>query len=254
MSSQKPCIWCLSASYKPSLEHIVPDAIGCPEGFVLRDGVCAACNNGLGHLDQALLRQFEVQAFLCGIPRKGGRRPSLESWAGLAGRWTPDGPELHLNAGPDAQEAYGRRLSPASASTGIRDASVKVDGAEATTRFSMAFGADPKFTRAIYKIALGTVAYFLGVEAAASTPFDPVRAFVRKGEGPFRVLLLSEVGEIASQVSPPWSHPDGMSVPMTLLGVDLIADLDPAQRGINKLVDHLSAGEVQYGWWLLPLP
>jgi hypothetical protein len=35
----KPCIWCKKQSTsKQSIEHIIPESLGCPEAFVLMDG------------------------------------------------------------------------------------------------------------------------------------------------------------------------------------------------------------------------
>ncbi len=48
---QLPCLWCRASKYRSNLEHILPEGLGCPPWLVLEDGVCKACNNGLGHVD-----------------------------------------------------------------------------------------------------------------------------------------------------------------------------------------------------------
>lgn len=83
----KPCcLWCGSEEFRPSIEHILPEALACPPGFVLRDCVCRPCNNGLAHIDQALLKKFELVTFIKGVRRKKGKPPSVVSWPSLRGR------------------------------------------------------------------------------------------------------------------------------------------------------------------------
>ena len=67
------CIWCLNEFECLSTEHGIPEALGCPEDLVLRNVMCVNCNNALGTVDQALLKQFEVVTVVYGVPRKGGR-------------------------------------------------------------------------------------------------------------------------------------------------------------------------------------
>jgi HNH endonuclease len=63
-----PCIWCTKLNASTAVEHIIPEALGCPNGFVLKDGaVCESCNNNLGHLDQAVLDEFDMLVFLAGV-------------------------------------------------------------------------------------------------------------------------------------------------------------------------------------------
>jgi hypothetical protein len=65
------CIWCLRENSSRAIEHIIPDALGCPEEFVLTAGVvCEKCNNRLGQVDQAVIADLEISAFQAGVPRK----------------------------------------------------------------------------------------------------------------------------------------------------------------------------------------
>lgn len=76
------CIWCKRPVRKTNIEHILPESLGCPPQFVLQGCVCMSCNNSLGHVDQALLKQFEIVAFMHGVPRKGGGRRRLTAGQG----------------------------------------------------------------------------------------------------------------------------------------------------------------------------
>ena len=256
-SEPVPCIWCLSLRYEASDEHVLPEALGCPPHLVLKRGVCRPCNTRLGHVDQALLRQFELPSYMLAIPRKGGRRPTVDTWASLLGRWSPAGPELHVNAGPGDLMVSGRRILSASHRTGLLDPKLEIDGAVATASFGLPFGQDPKFARAVYKVALGVLALERGPTVAAHPMFDAVRAFVLQGEGAFGLLMPGEVEPFATVFRASiWegaaSHP---IIALTFFGVPLLADLDPEQGGVRALREGLEA-EVPAGewFWLPPLP
>lgn len=248
-----PCIWCCEPVSSPTLEHILPDSLGCPEWFVLENGACAACNNGLGHVDQALLRQFEIIAFVHGVHRKDGRPPSIDTWASLKARVGTDGPELHLNAGPQVVETMGKQLPAANRSNGIFDVRMERDGNKANIGFRQEFGRDPKFARALYKVGLGSFAFFHGVQAATDPRFDPVRAFVKDGIGDFQVLMLGRQDEPVHQFGPAVSHPDCPfpMVGLTIFGVHFILDLDPDQRGMAHMRATLPSATDER-WMILP--
>jgi hypothetical protein len=92
------CIWCLNESTVNHVEHIVPEALGCPDNFVLtNEEVCIKCNNGLGHIDQAVIDDFDFPAFMAGIPRKGGKPPIISSRGNVKGAVEPNGPGISFN-------------------------------------------------------------------------------------------------------------------------------------------------------------
>ena len=113
------CIWCLGDFPKLSREHAIPESLGCPDDLVLTNVACARCNNALATLDQALLKQFEPITVMYGVPRKGGRPPTIDGWRAIASRHRADGPHMFLNAGPGVVEAGGKRLHPAGKANGI---------------------------------------------------------------------------------------------------------------------------------------
>jgi len=233
------CIWCLKLIRKGSEEHVLPDALGCPPHLVLGVGVCMACNNGLGHVDQALIRQFEILAFVHGVRRKKGRAPAIHMWAPIKGRYVEGKPEIHLNAGPQVVESNGRRLTAASPANGITDVVFDTPGAgeEATVGFRQELGREPKLARALLKVALGSVALNWGLSLARDSRFDPVRAFVRKGVGDFDILLTQGRPGCSHHVSAPMLRP-GDELPLveiTLFGIGFVVDTDPAQAGLAVL-------------------
>jgi hypothetical protein len=245
MSAQvHPCMWCGEPT-KGTLEHILPESLGCPPDFVLKAGVCASCNNGLGHVDQALLHEFELIACLAGVPRKGGGPPAIHSWAAIAATRTASGPEWHLNAGPQVIPALGKNLAAAKPSNGISNVQFKTGDGIGKVTFDQAFGKHPKFVRAIYKVAFGALAYFEGLDAACAAKYDPVRAFVKKGEGKFRALMFTSVHEPVHCFEPPHklAGSEYPVVPMTIFGVGFLADLDPDQKGLAHLQVTLPKSE-----------
>jgi len=251
------CIWCKRPVRKASIEHILPDSLGCPPDFLLRDCVCMACNNGLGHVDQALLRQFEIVAFMRGIRRKGGLAPIINNWAAIRGHYGITGPEIFINAGPQTVEALGKNLRAASPRNGIHavmNDGPHIVGQETQISFKQEFGLDPKFRRAIYKVAFGTLAYHLGAAEALREAYDPVRAFVRKGEGDFDVVMMGGGGCDGSHYFCPPLVPEGCALPVVDLGVFGVTfgvDLDPEQHGLALMVARLTEREVQ-NWMILP--
>lgn len=75
------CIWCKRSDGLLSLEHVFPEGLGCPDGFVLRAGeVCKTCNNELAHLDQAVIDELDVIGYMNDVPckRAGNRRSEIE--------------------------------------------------------------------------------------------------------------------------------------------------------------------------------
>ena len=71
------CIWCRKDYASLSREHIIPEALGGNEQVVLRDAVCASCNNGLATIDRALVKQFEIIAFMFGVRGKNRKKLCL---------------------------------------------------------------------------------------------------------------------------------------------------------------------------------
>ena len=232
------CIWCLDDFAKLSLEHGIPEALGCPPDLELHDTTCAGCNNRLGTIDQALLKSFEAISVMYGVPRKKGRPPTIDSWRAISSKHRPDGPHIFINGGPGVVDAEGKNLYPAAKSNGVADLWVKPD--EGKLGFSMDFGNDPRFLPALYKIGLNLVAKNYGPAAAASAAYDHIRAFVAgdKSAPSLTAVLATEViPRAVTQASGPIMKL-GRSYPMfqfTILGITLIIDLAPDQPGLSDM-------------------
>lgn len=225
------CIWCKKDDQAPSVEHIIPEALGCPDGFVLTGGtVCRACNNNLASLDRAVIDDFDVPAFLAGIPRKGGRPPAILNRGNVRATVGRRGPQMSFNMDRHPVRAHdGAALPPVGGSSRNIRASFERSGRIGTVSFSTEIGRNPKFVRGIVKIAVSATAYFLGPDTVLSADFDGVRDFVRNGSGARQILML--MGEGASyfnQVSPPFvSEAGGYGIGFRLAHMDFLVDMSP---------------------------
>lgn len=189
------CIWCGWFDPKPAVEHIIPDAFGCPPELVFKKGeVCSGCNNKLSRLDRHLAEQLEMHRLFAGLPAKGGKPPTVASCPNATGWIGPDGPVVHVNMererrwDSDAQ----RFLSPPTD-----------DGALITTMQDLGFGfgrvnvrrelrLDNKFARGVFKVGLSLLAFQHGADHARQSQFDHIRRFVRRGEGELKAILLTK--------------------------------------------------------------
>jgi len=227
------CIWCLQSSSSPAVEHIIPASLGCPENFVFADGtVCESCNNKLGHLDQAVINDFDMITFEHGIKRKRNRPPAINSRGNMTGYYENGEKVMTLNMGSDfITDIKGEKLAPYSGGERHINASISAQGSETKINYKTPFGYSKKFRRGIYKIALGSLAYFLGANAVLGSDFDNVRSFVKKGEGDrFIFFRPSPDVEFKNQAWPPYVNEDGYySVAVRLTFVEILADLSPEQ-------------------------
>ena len=82
----------------PSREHVIPEARACPDGFVLSDGTaCGACNDSLGHADQAVIDDFDIPAYMNVVPRKRGRPPQVRNRGNMIATTGRRGKEISIN-------------------------------------------------------------------------------------------------------------------------------------------------------------
>lgn len=251
------CIWCKCGDAPSAVEHIIPEALGCPDGFLLSGGtVCRACNNGLAHLDQAVIGDFDIPAFMAGIPRKRGRPPVIQSRGNVIGTSGPSGAEISINMERYPVKAHdGATLGAFGKSDRNIQASFEHDGQFAKTSFSVSIGQNPKFVRGIVKIAFSSLVYFLGGETAHSEVFDPVREFVREGTGDRRILItLSTAGGYCNQAWPPYRSETGeYAVTFRLTAVEFLVDLSPKSTLFPMLRDKANELYGESGWTYLPI-
>ena len=231
------CIWCKKDFAKLSLEHAIPESLGCPAELELNDVACTKCNNGFGALDHALLKQFEIITVMHGVPRKKGRPPTIDSWRPIRSVNRADGPHVSINGGPGVVEAEGRPLHPASKANGITNAWIRPERGQ--LGFSQQFGNDPRFLPALYKIGLTLVARHFGPAVAAGETYDHVRSFVYLDPNapPFtaamdRQAVLQPVTETALVAKAGRDYP---MFRVTILGVTFLLDMAPGQPSLRDI-------------------
>jgi hypothetical protein len=176
------CIYCLAADadFGPE-EHVIPESL-VGDQAVLRNGVCASCNNRLSSLDQAVL-DFEPIAFLrtvYGPMTKKGKFPKA--------RFRDIDME---RTAPRALRVTAKRGRPDPPPEQQPDGTYRFK-VEATGRRRF----DPvPVARGLFKIALGLLALQQGREVALDGRYNRARAFIRDAEPIDAHLLMSRTGK-----------------------------------------------------------
>ncbi len=236
--SQHVCIWCKGTPTTFSREHIIPEALGGNDEVVLSGAVCKSCNNALARLDRALIKEFELIAFLNGIKGKKGRNPTISSWAAISGTIGASGPEIWINAGPGNVDGPAKTLKPASKQNGVLNLSFEPHLGR--LGFDQKFGGDINFLRALYKIGLSLIARFYGPDIASGSDYDHVRRFVLAAphgqpmtvamEHPFPATLANGFSQPILRVGNPFP-----CFEIKLLGLHFLVDMHPEQKSLRSL-------------------
>lgn len=251
------CIWCLHPASDRDLEHVFPEALGCPPHFTLPGTVvCKRCNNQLAHLDRAVADEFDFLVLLKGVRRKKGRLPEVHSRGNVHGTCESGGPALSFNMEKHPVKSHtGKRL--AAYRGGERDVPVKFErlGPFALANFQVAFGQGPKFVRGIAKIAFSAFAMICGAEKARSAEFDALRAFVVNGDGVRRTLVSAAEDSTYRLAATPYEAIDG--VPSVLMDIRIacihfLIDLSPTESRLAEVREMLSKTSGDQGWTVLP--
>jgi hypothetical protein len=255
MTAGVGCIWCPSTNAK-SLEHIAPESLGCPAEFVLREGVCENCNGRLGRLDRALLVPFEIITVMKGIPRKKGRRPTVDGFSSISSGYDENGPRFQINREKyDITPEGGKRLKGITKNDPITEFRVKNLGdgrAQISYNQELRFGREA--VRGIFKIAIESIAFFEGLDAARDPELDAVKAFVTQGTGDFRVIMVPDPNPAyESYFAQIWRSEEGhRGVGMTILGIGFLCGFDPEFGAIPRLLEAAKqegiAGQVIPNW------
>lgn len=250
------CIWCKRENSDTAMEHIIPEALGCPYGFTLAGGlVCHRCNNGLAHLDRAVIDDFDITTFTANVPRKKGKSPVIRSRGNMIGTHGTGGPEISINMERHPVVAQnGTVLGAFGKSDRNINATLTQDGANAEIKFSVSIGENPKFVRGIFKIGFSSLVYFLGEGIAHSPMFDPIRDFVRHGTGKRFVLVRgSENVSFQNQAWAPYKSPSGyFASTFRLAAMEFFVDLSPDHSLLPKLKNLAMLTMGKTGWTWLP--
>lgn len=251
------CIWCGNKAGGRHVEHIVPEVLGCPPVFVLPAKViCQSCNNGLGHLDQAVADDFDFVSFQAGIPRKKGRSPGITNRGNVYGFIGVNGPEILFNLDPSpivapdgqpvaAYRGYDRNIRP----------SFKKEGQYTQILFQVSFGQVKKFQRGIYKIALSALAYFVGVNELYKRKYDKLRQYVCEGKGTrhFMVLAEDDSNGYFHTFAPPFVSPTGdYALEFRLACVRFIVDLSESESYLPAIAATAKQEVGENGWTIVP--
>lgn len=166
------CIYCLTTEGSfTSEEHVIPESLGNDELVLPKGYVCDKCNNeALSELDEYLIN-FEPVAWLrvLFVPyTKAGKLPHAN----------------FQNMSMKKSRPRNIIITAKDKTGGIKDkkqledgrVSFKVKGRGKRIKFNL-------LGRAVYKIALGMVAFAAGHELACSSRFNAAREFIRNGVG-----------------------------------------------------------------------
>jgi len=236
------CIWCKKDHNSPSKEHIIPEPLGCPDGFLLTKGeVCLSCNNSLSHLDHAVIQDFDFLLFFNEIPRKSGKLPEISTRGNVIGYNKENEKVIFFNydnkdkVSIDGRLAYPRGKSKVS--------------------FKSTIGADPKFTRGILKIAFSSMVYYFGASQFLKAEYDSIRNYVVDGKGERKIILIpaddqnyfNEVRLIPSNSGNEWL------IQLRLGYVQFLIDVTPDMSVFPLLKEKAKALYGDSGWTYLPI-
>jgi hypothetical protein len=201
--------------------------------MILHGSVCRSCNNKLSRLDQHLA-DFELLALLRVhfVPlTKKGKFPRADLGDVIIERTKP----RHIRY----VSKTGRRVF---AETKLPDGRVHL-----SSNFRSRKPVDMLATaRAIFKIALGVVAYDAGVEFACGERFNPARAFIR-GEGTMpNHLIMPRTVTPAPEITTSWDPVAPTAVLISIFGVAFIVNIDTRPLGLTADVPE----DTFFAFWL----
>lgn len=227
------CIYCKkeSANNAPP-EHIIPESLGCPPEFVLRNGeVCRICNNGpLARLDSELNDTFGLPK-VASIMRNKKGKPSSVQVNNLYAENNDGHVHIHLNFEKHPIHLdNGKVLSPMQKNSFATKQKLEVINNVAALNFQIPMIRSKQTIRALHKLAFGALCYFLGRDYALQSTFDEVRAFVIYGLGERELLVQRQnslgFGPQGHRFDSPKVGTDGEHiVPFNFFGIEMMIQL-----------------------------
>jgi hypothetical protein len=256
MNTNQICIFCKNdSSENISIEHIIPEALGCPKGFVLSRGeVCKGCNSSLAYLDKAVIDDFDFFMFTQGIPRKRNRLPQILSRGNVVGYHKGNEKIIYFNLDKKVKiNVNGYSVSP----IGKSERNIAAKFKDNTVSFQTKVGADPKFARGIQKIAFSSIVYFIGSELFLGNEYDPIRDFIINGKGDRKIILLpADNKEYVNEVRPLVFDSDSKGeygIMLRLGWLVFLVDLSPQMRYFPIFKKQAEILWGQKGWTYLPV-
>lgn len=197
------CIFCLHEKQRLTDEHVFPSALG--GVLVLKDSVCAECNNGFSKFEQPLVTELSPIRLLLKIPDRYGEVPQVAATVKTRdkeyeGRVKGDG-TVQLKrvvtevAGSDGArefvhqfltERQKEKLRQEASEKGlqlIESGPGKPEQGEVHIWGDLKFIGSAEGLRTASKIAYVGLALRAGAKLATGDSFDEVRAYVREGTG-----------------------------------------------------------------------
>lgn len=209
----------------------MPEAIGCPPEFVFTDGtVCTECNNKLGHVDQAVIDEFDIFCFENAIKRKKNRTPVIRSRGNMVGDYKNGEKYYTINMEKHSiTDPHGNKVAPYRGKERDVKANIETSNRIGEISFDIPMSNRKKLRRGLVKIALSSLAYYLDSKLALNAQFDPARRFVKDGKGERPILWsISEDLNFRNQVWPPYvDKNNNYSVILRIAIIEFAIDLSP---------------------------
>jgi len=237
----RPCIWCLKNG-RSSVEHIVPEVLGCPPGFVLKRGeVCKACNSSLlSPLDAALGESFDMIRVLNRVTGKRKRPPKITGRTNLRGFAPHKGPvvlQLNMEQRSVDGDIFGA-IPPSDGSHRDVHGTFAREGQLCRCSITTTIGDHPDFSRALHKIALEWFVKLTSWDNVLDARFNVIRDFVLLNNGCREILMFTPENWSYRHEFPSifWNHSDGSPlVQFVLCGFSFIVSLGTDQGSIEDL-------------------
>ncbi|HST51837.1 MAG TPA: HNH endonuclease [Pyrinomonadaceae bacterium] len=212
------CIYCLTTEGSfTSEEHVIAESLGNDDAVLPKGFVCDACNNEvLSGLDNALIN-FEPVAFfrVQHVPyTKEGKFPKANFSTFTLEKTGP----RHLKMTPKNKAGEIKNLKQIG--DDLHSFNVEWKGKKINWKL---------IGRALYKIALGMVAFKQGRDQACNSKFDAARSFIREGQGVNNNLIMqTRIKPHASIHTRFYDLPEGTPVFIDLFGIIFFLNLENA--------------------------
>ncbi|MYB59056.1 MAG: HNH endonuclease [Gemmatimonadetes bacterium] len=227
----KKCIYCLTENGSfTSEEHIIPESLGNDEYILPKGYVCDTCNNKvLSHLDNQLIQSAPISFLrvLFLAHTKAGKLPTARFQDAVIEKIRPR--ELKILSQTNTNQMQVTELD---------DGTFRGSLSLSNCKFS------PKdIGRALYKIALGFIAFDYGQDTACHPKFDAARKFITTGtDAPNGLLIQLEsipTPEIAVQYVN--LEPKGTAFFINIYGfLSFINIEDAPQMQMHKVLKELN--------------